>query len=1022
MPEAVGRLSEDPFGTAQIRQRVLQAWAASPARFREDANTEEDLVLGGYRDRLLIELAQNAADAATAAGVPGHLRLTLDGDVLRAANVGASLDADGVQGLASLRASAKSGSESVGRYGVGFAAVLAVSDEPSIVSRTGGVRFSTTDTRAAVAEIASLAGEVERRIAAARGAVPVLRLPFPVVASSDSPPPGFDTEVRLPLRTGASDVVLATLDDISADILLGLPGLSRLDIGERTLQRSADGQDILLHDGNHTQRWRVSTAAGRLRPELLVDRPIEEQERPQWTVTWAVPIEDGVPQPLAKPQVIHAPTPSDEPLSLPLRFIASYPLAPDRRHVAPGAVTEHLTEAAARAFGDLVLGLTDDRAVLDLLPRPGLAAAELDARVGTAVIAGLSALDWLPEAPAGDQLALDQLGARAPTNRVRPDRATALDPASEDLVSVLAEVISGLLPASWSRRSDAPVLAMLGVRRMDLAGVIDLVSTLERPPQWWGRFYAALESTGSLDDRDALSAIPVPLADGRTAYGARGLLLPERDLAAADLGGLGLRVVHPEAIDTDQALRFLERLGASPATAIGVLTSPPVQAAVEASYEEDDPEPIARAVLALVRAVGVDARTYPWLTDLALPDSDREWTPAGELMLPGSGLGSVLEPDALGQVDPEFVRSVGARPLVAVGVLDTFAVLRTDGAEDLGEGDHDLDAENDWYDLVFDRLPSSNTPPILSGLIAVRDLDLVRADRWSAALDLLAELPGDVFADATVSVDGEHRAVPSYTRWWLSTHPVLGGRRPDRLRHPDADQLAGLFDAADVAPGLLRLLGCLTSIDDALANLGTAIELLDRLGRPERTVRAAVLADLYPRLALALDGVEVDPPARVRVASELTVDRGKAVVLDAPYLLPVLGRSTVPAPGQAGAVADLLGIPLASEIVTAAVISKPTSVSDWSAVPGASAAARRLGMQSLPGRIAFHGPLVVTGDRVVPWWSEAGLDHVGVGAGPAALGRALSWRHGKWPLRTALAEAFAQPDDQARLTAEDGAG
>ncbi len=30
----------DPFGTAELRHRVLDAWAASPARFREDANAE----------------------------------------------------------------------------------------------------------------------------------------------------------------------------------------------------------------------------------------------------------------------------------------------------------------------------------------------------------------------------------------------------------------------------------------------------------------------------------------------------------------------------------------------------------------------------------------------------------------------------------------------------------------------------------------------------------------------------------------------------------------------------------------------------------------------------------------------------------------------------------------------------------------------------------------------------------------------------------------------------------------------
>src|SRR3954463_6829610 len=113
----------DPFSTAAIRRRVLDAWAASPARFREDANAEEDLVRGGYRDRLLVELAQNAADAALRGGVPGRLGLELAGGTLRAANTGAPLDADGVQGLASLRASAKRDQAgSVGRFGVGFAA------------------------------------------------------------------------------------------------------------------------------------------------------------------------------------------------------------------------------------------------------------------------------------------------------------------------------------------------------------------------------------------------------------------------------------------------------------------------------------------------------------------------------------------------------------------------------------------------------------------------------------------------------------------------------------------------------------------------------------------------------------------------------------------------------------------------------------------------------------------------------------------------------------------------------------
>jgi len=165
-------VTADAFGTAALRAAVLGAWRVSPARLREDANTEEDHARGYYRDRVVVELAQNAADAATRAGVPGRLLLRLartDGDrlVLVAANTGAPLDADGVASLVSMRASAKrDDARAVGRFGVGFAAVRSVSDEISLLSTTGGVRFSLLDASELLAEAsasnAGLADEVRR--------------------------------------------------------------------------------------------------------------------------------------------------------------------------------------------------------------------------------------------------------------------------------------------------------------------------------------------------------------------------------------------------------------------------------------------------------------------------------------------------------------------------------------------------------------------------------------------------------------------------------------------------------------------------------------------------------------------------------------------------------------------------------------------------------------------------------------------------------------------------------------------
>jgi len=63
--------------------------------------------------------------------------------------------------------------ETVGRFGVGFAAVVAVSDAPRIHSAGGSVGWSRAATRDLVAGIPALADE----LAARAGHVPVLRLP-----------------------------------------------------------------------------------------------------------------------------------------------------------------------------------------------------------------------------------------------------------------------------------------------------------------------------------------------------------------------------------------------------------------------------------------------------------------------------------------------------------------------------------------------------------------------------------------------------------------------------------------------------------------------------------------------------------------------------------------------------------------------------------------------------------------------------------------------------------------------------
>ncbi|HEV7932721.1 MAG TPA: hypothetical protein VGP70_10460 [Actinomadura sp.] len=1039
--------TDDVFGTADLRERVLHGWTASPARFREDANAEEDYALGGYRDRVVVELAQNAADAAVRAGVPGRLWLSLRDGVLTAVNTGAPLDAAGVQALSTLRASAKRDEHgAAGRFGVGFAAVVAVSDEPSMSSvlcrdeatgrpdRTAGVRWSAVRTREIVSAAPELAEELSRR----GGRVPVLRLPYPATPSDrdlavlrGSARPGgaamapreedaaaerYDTVVRLPLRDPESvDRVRRALDEVGPALMLALPALEeiRVDIEGATRTLSAVHRDgTATIDG---ERWRTVEAHGEIPPELLADRPAEERTRPYWRLRWAVPgagsaLPDGVPA------VVHAPTPSDEPLGLPALLIASFPLAPDRRHVAPGPLTDFLVEQAARSYVELLRGLPATPRLLDLIPGR-IAAGELDARLRRVVLSVLPETPLLPAAPHPQDDDLADV-------RVQRGRdAVAVDGPGE-LIELLAPVLPGLLPVEWPVRH--PALTALGVRRMELADVVDALAGLDREPAWWHRVYEAL--TGA--PADALGALPVPLAETvspgdtgplrdtgaeagtrpvRMTRGPRGLLIAEPGVDPVELAALELRFVHPEA-----AHPLLRRLGAIEASPRALLADPAVRAAVARSYDADDPEPVAEAVLGLVAAAKPPPGTEPWLADLALLGEDGEVYAAGELLLPGGPLAAVVVGDApFGVADPTLVERHGAEVLEAVGVLRTFGMVREHDVP-LTDLAFDLDGEEAWAEDVLAGLPDQDVPPMLPELVAVRDLELVQ--HWETALAMLAEPPlraALVEPAHVVLGDGRRVAVPSYTAWWLRRHPVLAGRRPAELAAPGGDPLlAGLYDPAPAGldAGLLHALGIRTTLAELLDEPGGAEELLALLAEPARTVTREQLRALWSELALTEPG-DLPPPARVRAVTDGVLEvvaAEDALVLDSPDLLPLLNGQPLIIGGYEEAVplAELLEIPLAAEEFQGAVESVGREVP----VPGVVA-------QVLPGApeaYVGHDRLIVDG-VAVPWRYDGERVHA---AGLEGLARGLAWAVGRWPDRLLVEAALRAPEDVPVLLAE----
>jgi hypothetical protein len=993
----------DPFRTQALRDSVLAAWRDSPTRFREDANAEEDLRLGGYRDRLLVELAQNAADAA---GVDGTLWLrvadTAAGPELRAANTGAPLDADGVAALASLRASAKRGGHDVGRFGVGFAAVLGVSDAPRVVSSTGGVAFGAARTRDAVAALPTVA-----ELAAARGdAVPVLRLVWPADDTEEPPPPGFATDVRLPLKPGADPAaLLAEAATAAPDLLLALPGLRAIRVADDRWDRTEQaGGTVAVTGPAGARRWLTHRFAGTLADADLA--ALGAEARADWSVCWAVPLDSGgAPRPLG-PDVLHAPTPTDERVSLPARLFATLPVEPSRRRLMRSPATDSVLAAAAGGYPQLLLALDPEHRP-DLVPLPGFPLSEVDGYLRDALLPVLREVPWLPAAPDPD----------APETAepvLRPARgAVVLDAPDEELAGALVGVVPGLLAAWLAAPRHAAALAAVEVRRLRAADLVEALAGLDRPPRWWHTVYTALAKLLDVDSAlyDELAGLPVPLLDGRTVLGPRDVLLPGAELAEqlAESGIPGLRLAHPDA-----AHELLERLGARPAGPADLLDSPAVREAVAQSGADAgsgaDPAELADTVLTLVEQSGARPGELPWLGALTLPDADGNPRRADELVLPHSPLRAVLAADALGPaaplavLDPAYAADWPDAVFTAAGVLADFALVVE---EEPSEPGHDLPDERDWWDW----LGGAERPP--DRLVAIRDLDLVDEARWPEALSLLAARPA---ARRALADPQGHPA------WWISRFALLAGEAPRDWRLAAAHDLTGLYDVVpDVGlpTDLLVLAGVRAGL--VVEDADAAADLVERLADPARTVGAGHAMKAHAELAAALragafEPDDVPPPPRVRVLSGGTADVGVAVLADFPWLLGPVGEDRLlAADASAGTdlaeLADLLNVPVAGEVLAGEPDAGGEPV-PWAELTAVRLACDLLAVEVPAGDVRLHDELTVDG-APVPWWFAAGTAHAT--DTPEALARALAWTLNRWPDRWHLAAVLADPTPRTTL-------
>ena len=375
--------------------RCLEVYRKDSRRILSDANLEVTTSEGGYGRKQVYELIQNGADALL--GRPGRIEVLLTMEHLYVANEGVAIDVPGVLALMGSHLSQKRGEE-IGRFGLGFKSVIAVSDRPEVISRSGSFGF---DRAWAEDVIASQVQPAPR--------YPVLRLAQPLdpsrVADGDPALASLmswaTTIVRSPLKAGHR-LLSEDLKGFPAEFLLFSPHVARLDIVDTTtssrrcvtLTQQSDGQ-LLLDDAGDAARWRVVRAAHNPSPAAAKDAG-ELTNRSTINLLWAVPMQNR-----SRVGRFWAFFPTESQMTLSGIANAPWKLSDDRRNLLEGTYNKELLVdvlpgLVSRSFTALVAA-DDPAGVLDLLPARGKEARNwADDEINNPIFEALSTAPSLP--------------------------------------------------------------------------------------------------------------------------------------------------------------------------------------------------------------------------------------------------------------------------------------------------------------------------------------------------------------------------------------------------------------------------------------------------------------------------------------------------------------------------------------------------------------------------------------------------------------------------------------------------
>ena len=369
----------DPELVAALRRHeseILASYREKPDYLEEHANLEESIRTGGYANRTLLELVQNAADAITGGGDDdlSRVEILLDAkrNVLYCANSGRRFSTAGLRALSMAHLSGKRGDE-IGRFGLGFKSVLAVSHRPQIFSRSVSFEFNTPAVQAELRAIK----DVPR--------LPALRTPVLAdahqVAAEDRHLAELmtwaSTVVRLPEARNIPKI-RSEIENFAAEFLLFVPDVRELRLrvigghpyeARFALQHTGDHRYVLgKHDGQVSE-WLVDSRMHRPSYDARVDVG-EAVARSEIKISVAMPLQHSS----LKRGRFWSYFPLQDETSATALFNAPWSVNDDRTTLLRNRYNQEILHAVSEIFVDMLphLSTPDDPAAhLPYMPARG---------------------------------------------------------------------------------------------------------------------------------------------------------------------------------------------------------------------------------------------------------------------------------------------------------------------------------------------------------------------------------------------------------------------------------------------------------------------------------------------------------------------------------------------------------------------------------------------------------------------------------------------------------------------------